>query len=94
MRAQCYKLLSPARIELVKSDFIDEQIFQNLNYSREMICILRKTEHILVVFVVKQIVNTPTTITRLVNTENAHTAVAVGCLDQHEYSLMKTLLIL
>jgi hypothetical protein len=59
-----------------------------------MICILRKTEHILVVFVVKQIVNTPTTIARLVNTENTHTAVSVGCLNQHEYSLIKILFIL
>jgi hypothetical protein len=89
MRAQCYKLLSPARNEIFKSDFIDEKIFQNFNYSREMICILRKTEHILVSFVVKQTVNIPTTITRLVNTETTHTAVAIGCVDQHEYSLIK-----
>jgi hypothetical protein len=54
-----------------------------------MICILRKTEHILVSFVVKQTVNIPTTITRLVNTETTHTAVAIGCVDQHEYSLIK-----
>ncbi len=59
-----------------------------------MICILRKTKNILVSFVVNQTVNTPTTITRLVNTENAPTAVAVGCLDQHEYSLIKILFIL
>ncbi len=59
-----------------------------------MICILRKTKNILVSFVVNQTVNTPTTIARLVNTENAHTAVSVGCVDQHEYSLIKILFIL
>ncbi len=54
-----------------------------------MICILRKTKNILVSFVVKKTVNTPTTITRLVNTEITHTAVAIGYADQHEYSLIK-----
>ena len=55
---------------------------------------LRKTKNILVFFVVKQIVNTPTTTAILINTENAHTAVAVECVDQYEYSLIKILFIL
>ncbi len=56
-----------------------------------MLCILRKTKNILVSFVVKITINTPRTIAIIVNKENAHTAVAVGCPDQHEYSLIKIL---
>ncbi len=40
---------------------------------------------------VRQTTNTPTVITRLVKKANAPTAVAVRCVDQHEYSLMKIL---
>ena len=43
---------------------------------------------------VKETVNIPTTITVYVNTKNAHVAVAVRCLDQHGYSLIKILFIL
>jgi hypothetical protein len=57
-----------------------------------MACILVKKKNILVDFgEVKQTVNTPTTITILKNIANAPTAVAIGCLDQQEYSLKKTL---
>jgi hypothetical protein len=38
---------------------------------------------------VKQTINIPTIIDRLVKRLNAHTAVAVGCVDQQEYSLIK-----
>jgi len=56
---------------------------------------IKKKKNILVGFgEVKQTFNTPTTITILVNIVNAFTAVAVRCVDQQEYSLMKTLYIL
>ncbi len=42
---------------------------------------------------VRQTTNTPTIIARLVKKANAPTAVAVGCVDHHEYSLMKILYI-
>ena len=38
---------------------------------------------------VRQTSNTPTIIARIVKRANAPTAVAVRCLDQHEYSLMR-----
>jgi hypothetical protein len=41
---------------------------------------------------VKHTVSTLTAIARLINRENANTAVSVECVDQHEYSLMKRLL--
>ncbi len=49
-------------------------------------------KNILAVFgEVKQTIDTPTTITILMNTENAATAVEVRCVDQQENSLMKML---
>ncbi len=42
---------------------------------------------------VKQTINIPIVITKPVKRADAPTAVAVWCLDQQEYSLMKTLFI-
>ncbi len=41
---------------------------------------------------VKHTGSTPTAIARLVNRENAHTALSVECVEQYGYSLMKRLL--
>ena len=41
---------------------------------------------------VKQTINTPIVIARLVKRANEPTAVAVRCLDQHEYSLINNIL--
>jgi hypothetical protein len=49
--------------------------------------------NILVAFgAVKQTTNIPTVIARVVKRANEPTAVAVGCLDQHEYSLINNIL--
>jgi hypothetical protein len=42
---------------------------------------------------VRQTINTPISMAKIVKRENAPTAVAVRCLDQQEYSLDKTLCI-
>jgi hypothetical protein len=41
---------------------------------------------------VKHAVSTPTAIARLINRENAHTALSVEYVEQYGYSLMKRLL--
>ncbi len=51
--------------------------------------------NILVVFAVRQTINTPTTITIRINTQNAHdAAIVVRCTEHHEDSLIKILFIL
>jgi hypothetical protein len=50
---------------------------------------IKKKKNIPVFGEVKQTINIPIIIDRLVKRPNAPTAVAVRCLDQQEYSLMK-----
>jgi len=55
---------------------------------------MKRYKNILVAFgEVRQTINTPTVIARLVKRANAPTFVAVRCLDQYEYSLMEILYI-
>jgi hypothetical protein len=51
---------------------------------------IEEKKNILFIFgEVKQTINTSIVITMQINTANTHTAVAVRCVDQYEYSLIK-----
>jgi hypothetical protein len=50
---------------------------------------IKKKKNIPVFGEVKQTINIPTIVDRLVKRLNAPKAFAVGCLDQQEYSLIK-----